>query len=130
VFLTALLDLVDFLDSIDCLRPQFAVVFCGNVAALLELEAWIDCELFAGEFAVNLRPLCLAGILLSVERFPALLSAESELLERRRKFTMSISHEIFKTKTENSLCSRFSRTAFRVQGKPCWNRSSKSQFSC
>lgn len=81
MLLAALLDLVDSLDGIDSLRPHFAVVFCWNVAALLEFEAWIDCEFFAGELAVNFGPLCLAWILLSVECFSALFAAESELLK-------------------------------------------------
>lgn len=80
--LALLSDLVDSLDGVDRLRPQLAVVFYWNIAALLEFEARIDRELFAGELAVNFRPLCLAGILLSVERFAALLPAESELLKR------------------------------------------------
>jgi hypothetical protein len=81
VLLATLLDLGDTLDGIDGLCPHFAVVFCWNVSALLELEAWIDCEFLAGELAVNFGPLCLAWIFLSVEGFSALLTAESELLK-------------------------------------------------
>lgn len=81
MFLAALLDLVDSFDGVDGLGPQLAVVFDGNVAFLLELEAWIDCELFAGDFAVCFGPLGLAWILLSLERLSALLAAESELLQ-------------------------------------------------
>ena len=80
MFLAALLDLVNLLDGIDCLCPYFAVVFCWNIAALLEFEAGIDCELFASEFAVNFCPLCLARVLLSVECLSTLFAAESELL--------------------------------------------------
>lgn len=82
MFLAALLYLIDALDGIDGFCPQLAVIFHGNISALLELKAGIDSELLAGKFAVNFRPLSLAGILLSVECFATLLAAESELLKQ------------------------------------------------
>jgi hypothetical protein len=83
MFLAAFLDFVNSLDGIDGLRPQLTVVFDWSVSAFLKLEAWIDGKLFAGQFAVNLGPFCLARILLSLECLSALLSAESELLKHR-----------------------------------------------
>lgn len=82
MFLAAFLDFVDPLDGLDGLRPQFAIVFDRRVSSLLEFEARIDCELLAGEFAVHFGPFCLTWVLLSVECFSALLSAESKLLKR------------------------------------------------
>jgi hypothetical protein len=83
--LASLLDVIDSLDCVDCLRPQLAIVFDWSISALLELEAWIDGELFAGQLAIGFRPFCLSRVLLSLERLPALLATESELLQAERR---------------------------------------------
>lgn len=81
MLLATLLYLIDLLDGIDGLCPDFAVVFGWNISTFLKLKRRIDGELFAGEFAVDFGPFCLSWILLSVECLPALLAAESELLK-------------------------------------------------
>lgn len=84
--LATLLDLVHLFDGGDGLRPKLTVILDGNVATFLELEAWIDGELFAGEFSVYFGPLCLARILSALEGFAALFTAESELLKSEESF--------------------------------------------
>jgi len=72
------LDLVDTFHGPQRLGPQFAFVFNGYIASLLQLKSWVDGEVFAGGLSEGLGPLGFAGIPLPLEQFVAFTAAELE----------------------------------------------------
>lgn len=106
MILATLLNLCNLFDSSNGLLPSIAIIFDGDIATFLELEAGINGQLLAMSLAICLCPCYLAWVLLLFKCLVTFSTTEFEDLRIAKANSMYIS---------TMICLRIQMGTIRIQ---------------